>query len=32
MVRFDDVDSLVAQMKGDVAQTRGAALSPAAAR
>jgi riboflavin kinase/FMN adenylyltransferase len=32
MVRFDDVDSLVAQMKEDVEQTRGAALSPVAAR
>jgi riboflavin kinase / FMN adenylyltransferase len=32
MVRFDDVDSLVAQLKEDVEQTRGAALSPEAAR
>jgi riboflavin kinase/FMN adenylyltransferase len=32
MVGFDDVDLLVAQMKEDVQQTRGAALSPAAAR
>jgi riboflavin kinase/FMN adenylyltransferase len=32
IVGFDDVDSLVAQMKEDVEQTRGAALSPAAAR
>jgi riboflavin kinase/FMN adenylyltransferase len=32
MVRFDDVDWLVAQMKEDVEQTRLAALSPIAAR
>ena len=32
MVGFDDVDSLVAQMKEDVEPTRGAVLSPAAAR
>jgi len=32
MVDLDDVDSLVAQMKQDVEQTRGAALSPVAAR
>jgi FAD synthase len=32
MVGFEDVDSLVAQMKEDVEQTRDAALSPAAAR
>jgi FAD synthase len=32
MVGFEDVDSLVAQMKEDVEQTRDAALSPVAAR
>jgi FAD synthase len=32
MVRFDDVDWLVAQMKEDIEQTRFARLSPIAAR